>query len=440
MAQASHVPVPVPVVRSNSSGGPGVASPSMPWALPGFSSLPVQQVSFCFGNWKQQQILVRHQLLERNRQALYAANQPTPVSLSENNDAMHFHAKNLMKQVILNIFYSKQHQLFVQQHMANPSNIVKPAGRKKPSTASNSPMMSRQPVYNNDVGTPGASSDYTANTESHEMANASLEELENFWAMASNAQNLTAWAAQPQSEDLTSMIEEELFDIKGKEEPTEAAKAVKEAHSGNNASVESSLTTNTTNDSTSLALGHVGSLVGHTNKVTACALDRNSLILASIGNDRMLLLWDVSQTTSSVIPQIHKEEKHFSKNVCSARFLKVTGFFNSGATDAFLLSENVPVLLATCGYDKCVTITNIQCEKSVPGISKVSSISKATTFCGHQRSVTSVDFCPYAFFSSNNICGMDFFVGSLDAEGELIIWDAWTGKEFLNTQLVSFLE
>lgn len=324
--------------------------------------------------------------------------------------------------------------------MAGASNAAKPLGRKKASSSSNSPMISRQPVMKQQVGTPGASSDYSTNAESHEMANASLEELENFWAMASNAQNLSAWASQSQSEELASMIEEELFDIKGKEDAAEAVNANKELLSNNHTSVDSSLVANAANDSPSFALEPVGSLVGHTNKVTACALDRNSLILASIGNDRILLLWDVSQTASSIIPQIHKEERHFVKNVCSARFLKVSGFFNSGATDSFLLSENVPVLLATCGYDKCVTITNIQCEKSLSRNSKILSISKATTFCGHQRSVTSVDFCPYAFFSSNNICGMDFFVGSLDAEGELIIWDAWTGKEFLNTQLVLFLK
>jgi len=35
-----------PVSRSTSNGTPGVASPNNPWALPGFSNLPVQQVLF----------------------------------------------------------------------------------------------------------------------------------------------------------------------------------------------------------------------------------------------------------------------------------------------------------------------------------------------------------------------------------------------------------
>ena len=321
----------------------------------------------------------------------------------------------------------------MQQQLSNATNASKSSPRKKSSNSS--PMISRQPVMKQEVSTPGGSSEYNSNVEPSEMSNASLEEIAKFWAMASNTQNLSEWAAQEQSEDLTSMIEGDIFDIKGTGESVGAIGDTKELSSINNVS-DTSQINNKSSDSNSSILEPVGHLGGHNNKVTACALDSNSLLLASAGNDRKLILWDVSQTNALVVPQVHKEEKHFSKNICSARFLKVTGFFNSNATDSFLLSENVPVLLATCGYDKCVTITNIICEKSPSGSLKVSSTSKATTFSGHQRSVTSVDFCPYAFFSSNNICGMDFFVGSLDVEGDLIIWDTWTGKEYLNTKLV----
>lgn len=304
--------------------------------------------------------------------------------------------------------------------MASSSASTKPVSRKKPSNSNNSPMISHQ----------SAKDELTTTTvENHEMANASLEELEKFWAMASVAQN--------QSEDITSIMEEDLFNIKGNDDTFGTVEDTKELQVSRNSSVESTNTANhTLSDSVKPVLEPIMSVVGHTNKVTACAVDSNTLILASAGNDRMLLLWDVSQAVSSAVPQIHKEEKYFSKNVCAARFLKVSGVFNGGAADSFLLPENVPVLLATCGYDKCVTITSIDCEKSVSGGTNVSSISKATTFSGHQRSVTSVDFCPQAFLSDNHNCGMDFFVASLDAEGEMIVWNAWTGQDYLTAKLV----
>jgi WD40 repeat protein len=316
--------------------------------------------------------------------------------------------------------------------MASASNSAKNISRKKGSASNYSPMINLQAVK-------PESSTVKAET-THELENASLEELEKFWDMASNAQNLPEWTGQTQSEDISSMMEEDLFNIKGNEDALGNLEGTEELQVSQNTSGEAENIANSAlSDSATSVLEPIISVVGHTNKVTACALDPNYLILASIGNDRMLLLWDVSQAAASHVPQIHKEEKYFSKNVCAARFLKVTGFFNSTAAQSFLFSENVPVILATCGYDKCVTITKIDCEKPVTGGIKVSSISKATTFSGHQRSVTSVDFCPFAFFTPSHTCGMGFFVASVDTEGELIVWDAWTGQEYLTTKLVCFV-
>ena len=286
--------------------------------------------------------------------------------------------------------------------------------------------------FKQDIGTPNSSNEQTVQGYP-EMSTASLEELEKFWDLTSTNQNPSVWTSEnghDNSEDLTSIIDGDIFDMKESFTEDRSEEIAKSAE----VTAPSQMITNTEISKNSLERIH--SLEGHTNKVTACAFDKNSLLLASVGNDRNLILWDVSQETNVKVSKLYSVEKHSTKNICSIRFLKIDGFFNSQNSDAFLLSDNIPVLLATGGYDKCVTINLINCEKGRSGSNQVSSVSNILSFSGHQRAVTGRDFCPYAFFSSSGIGGMDFIVASLDEEGNLIIWEAWTGKEYLSIKLV----
>ncbi|KAK9762294.1 hypothetical protein K7432_012117 [Basidiobolus ranarum] len=127
-------------------------------------------------------------------------------------------------------------------------------------------------------------------------------------------------------------------------------------------------------------------LAGHTNKVSTCAISSKGDWLASAGHDKKVLIWSIFNKSLA-----HTLDGH-TQQITNARF-----------------SPDDRQLLATASYDKTVRIWNIGSSNKV---------ECATTFTGHTRSVTAIDFCPVA--GSNSCC-------SVDAEGELKVWNIFTG-------------
>ncbi|KAK9727775.1 hypothetical protein K7432_001594 [Basidiobolus ranarum] len=125
-------------------------------------------------------------------------------------------------------------------------------------------------------------------------------------------------------------------------------------------------------------------LAGHTNKVSTCAISNKGNWLASAGHDKKVIIWSIPNKSMKCMLDGHTQQ------ITNARF-----------------TPDDRDLLATASYDKTVRIWSV---------SSSSKIECVTTFSGHTRSVTAVDFCPM----NDNCC-------SVDAEGELKVWNAYTG-------------
>ncbi|ORX63838.1 WD40 repeat-like protein, partial [Basidiobolus meristosporus CBS 931.73] len=127
-------------------------------------------------------------------------------------------------------------------------------------------------------------------------------------------------------------------------------------------------------------------LTGHNNKVSTCAISSNSDWLASAGHDKKVIIWSLPDKSLA-----HTLDGH-TQQITNARF-----------------SPDDRQLLATSSYDKTVRIWNVGASNKAECV---------TIFTGHTRSVTAVDFCPIA--GSDSCC-------SVDAEGELKVWNIFTG-------------
>lgn len=189
-------------------------------------------------------------------------------------------------------------------------------------------------------------------------------------------------------------------------------------------------------DSPSLEIEPLTTLKGHVGKVTACAFDKESQVLASVGIDKQLIFWDLSSMSESspedgVKPMLNIE-RHSTKNISAIRFLKATHLYGESTEECVDSLSSGPALLATCGYDKVVQVTKLSSASSSSAMEAVSM----TSFGGHQRSVTSVDFCPLAFSAPHKDWKVDYLVSSLDLEGDLFIWNAWTGDQLLSLKMV----
>jgi WD40 repeat protein len=106
--------------------------------------------------------------------------------------------------------------------------------------------------------------------------------------------------------------------------------------------------------------------------------------------------------------------------------------------------EEMPVLMATCGYDKNVHVSQIirqsgdqeeEEEQEGSGEEEIKN-EHIISFSGHNWSVTGVDFCPLAFpFSNEPEKSLDILIASLDQEGDVFVWNAWSGEKLLSIKL-----
>ncbi|RKP09008.1 WD40-repeat-containing domain protein, partial [Thamnocephalis sphaerospora] len=124
-------------------------------------------------------------------------------------------------------------------------------------------------------------------------------------------------------------------------------------------------------------------LVGHTNKVLACAFSASNRWLASVGHDRKVIIWSANNG------QLLYDLPGHSNQVTSVRF-----------------SPDARDLLATASYDKSVRIWR--------GLGAGTAPECAIVFSGHTHSVTALDWSPD---------GAYLVTASEDA---VCVWDAAT--------------
>lgn len=130
------------------------------------------------------------------------------------------------------------------------------------------------------------------------------------------------------------------------------------------------------------------SLSGHTNKVNTCDFSSDGILFATAGHDKKVLIWN------TLTKALDRTLEGHASQITSARFS------NHGTTSA----SNSIRLLATASYDKTVRIWNLAGDNAeCHGILNVGN------------TVMSVDFC-----QNGEICC------SLDAEGELKVWNVMT--------------
>jgi len=215
----------------------------------------------------------------------------------------------------------------------------------------------------------------------------------------------------------------------------------------------------------------LASLTGHSNKVSTCTISSCGTVMASGGADKKILIWNMAQSNRGSINRLWTLDGH-SQQITNCRFLSLHGLVNGEFN-----CDDMPILLASCGYDKKVRIWNLPEVKLLknntnnnnnsnnqnPAYTSSSSSSSLvevdeleapkciTIFDAHAQSVTGVDFCPIASLSSTSQTFSSastsstntsdsrplttIFAASLDAEGELKFWDIWTGSVLTSCKL-----
>ncbi|KAL1923732.1 uncharacterized protein VTP21DRAFT_8712 [Calcarisporiella thermophila] len=133
-------------------------------------------------------------------------------------------------------------------------------------------------------------------------------------------------------------------------------------------------------------------LAGHSNKVNACAFSFDGKWLASAGLDKKVLIWSVQEKSIRFTL-----EGHHSQQITAVRF-----------------SPDERHLLITASHDRSIRLWDLGTALK----SGAPTVACLAVFTGNAE-IKAVDFCP--------IARSDTFI-SLDAEGELKVWNVITAK------------
>ncbi|KAJ3196850.1 hypothetical protein HK101_007464 [Irineochytrium annulatum] len=195
----------------------------------------------------------------------------------------------------------------------------------------------------------------------------------------------------------------------------------------------------------------LASAEGNVNKVNACGFDPSGTILASAGLDMKLLVWDTTRVgTGGGAAPLCTIEAH-SNQVTHLRFMALSQLVGASATgsNTSQVLKSLPVLVASSSFDKSVKVWDIVAAKrmrdeslgAVDGNVQGGEVyAPITSYTGHKSSVMCVDFCPVGLLgasSGNGRPGSDvtLWCASLDQEGEVNVWDAWTATTIRSIKL-----